>query len=189
MIAVFDNFIKDQQLLDEIAAENTFFNDPGIYKYWRGWWTTAPKNVKQKLIQYIWQTELPIHISAEIHGFEYWTGVQSAENSNHYDHLVLHLDDDVNYREKTGNRMFPFLGCVYYPAGSEFEGGDLAIYTDGLEKTPELIKAKSNRLVIFNPGEVVHCVQTVTKGTRRAIAINLWEIEPWSLSRGFIVEE
>ena len=104
-------------------------------------------------------------------------------------YLELHLDDDVVYRQQTGNRMFPVLGCVYYPPGFEFEGGDLAIYTDGEGKTPELIKTRPNRLVIFNPGEVVHGVQEVTKGTRGAIAINVWAEEPWSVGAGHITLE
>ena len=36
MIAVFDNFIKDQSLLDEIKNDGSFFSDPGKYKYWKG---------------------------------------------------------------------------------------------------------------------------------------------------------
>ena len=32
MIAVFDNFITDQFLLDKIKNDKTFFNDPGVYR-------------------------------------------------------------------------------------------------------------------------------------------------------------
>ena len=41
----------------------------------------------------------------------------------------------------------------------------------------ELIKPKFNRLIIFDAGKL-HAVQEVTQGTRKAIAINLWEIAP-----------
>ena len=115
------------------------------------------------------------------------TGIQSAEDIGHKDHLVLHYDDDVNLREKTGTWSFPLTGCVYYPPGLSFEGGDLAIYTDGEDSTPELIKSRGNRLVIFDPGKVLHCVQKVTKGTRMGIAINLWEVEPWSVQKGYML--
>ena len=104
----------------------------------------------------------------------------------------MHIDDDVNYRNQKdwdGVRLTPIMGCVYYPSGWDFEGGDLAIYTDGTDKDPEIIKAKSNRLIIFNPGQVAHCVLPVTSGRRAAIAINLWDKEPWSVSKGYIVTE
>jgi len=37
MILVIDNFIKDQELLNDIASDSTFFNDPGVYYWWNGW--------------------------------------------------------------------------------------------------------------------------------------------------------
>jgi hypothetical protein len=191
MIAVFDDFIQDETLLNDIAAEgDDFFYPTGKYTYWKGWWAKPASNVKQRLTQYIWGTKFPLsNVNITADGFEYWTGIQSAEMTGRRNYLELHLDDDVVYRQQTGNRMFPVLGCVYYPPGFEFEGGDLAIYTDGEGKTPELIKTRPNRLVIFNPGEVVHGVQEVTKGTRGAIAINVWAEEPWSVGAGHITLE
>ena len=191
MIAVFDDFIQDETLLNDIATEgDDFFYPTGKYTYWKGWWAKPAENVKQRLTQYIWGTKFPLsNVNITADGFEYWTGIQSAEMTGRRNYLELHLDDDVVYRQQTGNRMFPVLGCVYYPPGFEFEGGDLAIYTDGEGKTPELIKTRPNRLVIFNPGEVVHGVQEVTKGTRGAIAINVWAEEPWSVGAGHITLE
>jgi hypothetical protein len=187
MIAVFDDFIKDEDLLRDIAENHDeLFNETGAYKYWKGWWTKPAANVAQRLTEYIWGSNFPLNLSATVDGFEYWSGIQSAEIEGRRDYLELHFDDDVNYRAKTGNRMFPIMGCVYYPVGPQFEGGDLAIYTDGEDKSPELIKTRPNRLVIFNPGEVVHGVQTVTSGTRKAIAINAWSQEPWSVGAGYI---
>lgn len=186
MITVFDNFIQDEQLLKDVANSPELWSETGAYKYWKGWWTSDPSNVAQRLTQYIWGENFPLNIQLEVDGFEYWTGIQSAEIEGRRDYLELHYDDDVNYRKETGNRMLPVLGCVYYPMGASFEGGDLAVYTEGEDKSPELIKAIPNRLVIFNPGQVVHGVQTVTKGTRRGIAINAWAEEPWSVGKGYI---
>jgi hypothetical protein len=187
MIAVFDDFIKDEVLLSESAqSEKELFETTGAYKYWKGWWTKPASNVAQRLTQYIWGDHFPLTMNLQADGFEYWTGIQSAEIEGRRDYLELHFDDDVNYRAETGQRMFPLLGCVYYPIGSEFTGGDLAIYTKGEDDSPELIKALPNRLVIFNPGEVVHGVTKVLSGTRRGIAINLWGVEPWSVANGFI---
>jgi hypothetical protein len=190
MIAVFDDFIQDEQLLNDILKEGENFYVPtGDYKYWKGWWNKPAANIKQRLAEYIWKDNLPIKLSMEVNGFEYWTGLQSAAEDGRRNYLELHFDDDVQYRQKTGNRMFPVLGCVYYPPGFNFKGGDLHIYTDGEENTPEVIKTRPNRLVIFNPGEVVHGVDTVIEGKRGAIAINVWAEEPWSVGQGFIEVE
>lgn len=191
MIAVFDDFIKDETLLKEIAAEgDSFFYPTGKYTYWKGWWTKPAANVKQKLTEYIWGSNFPLsNIKIEADGFEYWTGIQSVDIEGRRNYLELHYDDDVMYRKETGNRMIPVLGCVYYPPGFEFEGGDLRIYTDGEDNSPEVIKTRPNRLVIFKPGEVVHGVSEVTSGTRGAIAINIWAQEPWSVNAGHIILE
>jgi hypothetical protein len=187
MIAVFDDFIKDENLLKEIEeAGDDFFYPTAQYTYWKGWWNNEPKTVKQRLIKYIWKDNLPVNISGNLNGFEHWTGIQRADKNGRRNYLELHLDDDVMYRQKTGNRMFPVFGCVYYPKGFEFEGGELLIYTDGEQKKPEVIKTRPNRLVIFNPGSVIHGVDTVTKGVRGAIAINAWAEEPWSVANGHI---
>ena len=76
--------------------------------------------------------------------------------------------------------MSPVSGTVFDPGTEEFEGGDLASYTDVTDATPEIIKAKPNRLIIFGAGDYVHAVQPITKGTRHAIAINLWAKEPYT---------
>lgn len=187
MIAVFDDFIKDQTLLDDIQQNHAeLFTSTGDYRYWKGWWSSPAKNIAQRLTEYIWGEAFPLNMNIQVDGFEYWSGIQSAEIDGRRDYLELHYDDDVHYRKETGNRMFPIIGCVYYPEGSTFTGGDLAIYTNGEEDSPELIKTKGNRLVIFNPGEVVHGVTKVLSGTRHAIAINAWAEEPWSVANGFI---
>jgi hypothetical protein len=187
MIAVFDDFIQDQDLLNTIAREGeSFFVPTGDYKYWKGWWSKDAVNTKQRLAQYIWGDNFPLKLNLEVDGFEYWTGLQTALEDGRRNYLEMHYDDDVHLREKTGERMFPILGCVYYPPGFDFKGGDLLVYTDGESNTPDRIKTRPNRLVIFNPGEVAHCVDTVTEGVRGAIAINIWGQEPWSVGQGFI---
>ena len=43
MIIVIDNFVKDRVLLDKIQNDSNFFNDPGEYYWWDGWWN-SPTN-------------------------------------------------------------------------------------------------------------------------------------------------
>ena len=192
MIAVFDNFVKDQQLLADIQANySDIFKDPGVYKYWDGWWNTPANNVTKRLIEYVWGENCPITGSFTIDGFEYWTGIQTANSVDQRwkDNLQIHFDKDEAWWKKTDEVVSPVIGSVYYPAGQDFDGGDLVIYTEGRDSTPEVVKAKPNRFVIFQAGQDLHAVEQVTRGVRRAIAINLWENEPYSKQIGELVIE
>ena len=55
-----------------------------------------------------------------------------------------------------------------YIKNIENSNNDEYIYNEILKRT------KFNRLVIFDAGQL-HAVTPVTKGTRKAIAINLWD--------------
>lgn len=191
MIAVFDNFIEDPDLLKEIQEDQTFFNDPGVYYWWNAWFNTPADTLKKRLIEYIWKDNCPVRKSFNIAGFEYWTGIQTADTESRFkNNLGNHYDKDEAWFKKTGEIVTPVIGTVYYPAGQDFVGGDLAVYTDGSDNPPEIVKAKPNRLIIFQAGQDVHEVLPVTEGTRHAIAINLWAEEPYSKQVGeFAIEQ
>lgn len=192
MIAVFDNFIQDENLLKEIQDNyDDIFKDPGKYKYWNGWWNNPANNTTKKIIQYVWGENCPISKSYSINGFEYWTGIQTAKDvdTRWNDELPIHFDKDEAWWKETGEVVSPIIGSVYYPAGQDFDGGELSVYTDGRDSTPEVVKAKPNRFVIFKAGHDLHMVNTVTRGTRNAIAINLWEKEPYSKQKGILIIE
>ena len=187
MIAVFDNFL-DESLLNKIKNDPTFFANPGEYNWWAGWFNQAnnvPFTLKHKLIESIWCSKNPIREVYDISGFEYWTGIQTANPElGHKDILANHYDKDEAWFKKTGEISTPVIGTVFYPGIEEFTGGELAIYTDGVDEKPEIIKAKPNRLIIFNAGEYVHEVLRVKSGTRHAIAINLWKNVPYGVESG-----
>ena len=194
MIAVFDNFIKDEKLLKEIETNyQDIFKDPGNYKWWSGWWKAKPINTTQKIIEYVWGENCPITEVFGIDGFEYWTGHQSAAtvDDGWGDDLPIHFDKDEAWWEEKGEVVSPVIGSVYYPPFQDFDGGELAIYGEGQgpESTPEIIKAKPNRFIIFRAGQDPHTVMQVTRGTRNAIAINLWENEPYSKQIGKLLIE
>ena len=192
MIAVFDNFIQDEILLKEIEDNySDIFKDPGNYKFWNGWWNTQANNTTKKVIQYVWGDNCPISQVFSIDGFEYWTGIQTAANIDDgwSDNLNLHFDKDEAWWKETGEVVSPVIGSVYYPPGQDFDGGDLAVYTDGQDSTPEIVKAKPNRFIIFRAGHDLHTVKQVTRGIRNAIAINLWEKEPYSKQKGILTIE
>ena len=193
MIIAIDNFVKDESLLEEIKKDKLFFANPGEYYFWNGWWNETIVEVpttKQRLIEYIWGEHCPINEVFNVSGFEYWTGIQTANPElGHKNNLGIHFDKDEAWFQKTGEIKSPVIGTVYYPDVEDFEGGDLAIYTDGTDKSPEIIKAKPNRLIIFDAGNVPHEVLEVIKGTRHAIAINLWSEFPYSVEVGAFKSE
>lgn len=189
MILVIDNFIKDKVLLDKIKSDKTFFSNVGQYYWWPGWWTSDVNTIKKELIQYIWADNCPISESFSIAGFEYWTGIQSAEENGFKNDLGIHIDKDEALFKDVGEIDSPVIGTVYYTEQEEFEGGMLEVYTNGLDSEPERVYAKPNRLIIFDAGKVSHRVSTVTKGTRKAIAINLWSNEPYAKQNGNLLIE
>ena len=198
MIAIFDDFITDKDLLLEIQKNKAeLFKDPGVFKWYNGWWNTpiaTKDSIAKKIIQYAWGNSCPISQSFAVDGFEYWTGIQKAKNTDGTttgwnDFLEPHFDKDEAWHKKTGKIVTPIIGSIYYPEGQEFEGGELHIFTDGADKPPEIVKAKPNRFIIFQAGQHVHAVKTVTKGTRYAIAINLWENAPYSKQTGKLTIE
>ena len=191
MIVVIDDFIKDENLLKAIREDEKFFQDPGVYYWWDGWWNSPADTTKKALMEYMWRYKSPLYYGYQISGLEYWTGIQTAESQvGHKNNLERHFDKDEAWFEKTGEIVGPVIGTVYYPGETkEFEGGDLLIYTEGVDKSPEVVKALPNRLIIFDAGSVVHEVSPVTSGTRKAIAVNLWTSVPYSEQVGAFKHE
>ena len=164
---IFDNFIKNTDLLEAIN-EDKDFNKPG-YMWWPGWGTSWPDTVKKQIITTIWCGNPIIDIKDTI-GFEYWVNTMESGQDK-----KIHFDKD----EASKTLISPLIGCIYYPREEEFGGGFLEIYE---EKEPTRIKAKFNRLIIFDVGRIPHAVSTVTGGTRTSMAINLWNKKPSHLN-------
>lgn len=184
---VIDDFIKDESLLEEIQNDPTFFADVGCYYWWDGWWNSPAKTTRQKVVQYLWQN-VPLNIHTL--GLEYWTGMTrpgdgktSVHNGITY-HLAPHYDKDEGLFAKTGEILCGQVGSVFYPSpeNDECEGGHLKIWEPNYsENAYELIKPKFNRFVVFDIS-CVHAVLEVTKGVRKAIAINLWDQYPTNIN-------
>lgn len=191
---IVDDFIKDESLLKELQDDKTFFNENGKYKWWGGPWSSEASNLKERLIQEIWihnsPWDFPRYNSISLEGFEYWTGRYSPD-TQHPSTLDLHLDKDEALWQSTLNTgvpilSIPIMGSVYYPIEMDIDGGYLEIFSNGEDKEPERVAAKHNRLIIFPAGEHPHRVTEVTRGTRSAIAINLWNTIPDGLNPDLI---
>ena len=198
---VIDDFIKDKNLLKEIDESEDFWKFG--YSWWSGWKDTPATTLRHKLIEYIYRYNpwLSMNIKGYGQGFEHWVGIQTpdTEQPNTWGKkwaLAPHQDKDEDFWENhpTGRNRgdsiesmrFPLLGTVFYTQAPE-EGGYLQIWNTwdinevstnpDVRNSYQLIKPKRNRLVIFNAGHL-HAVQSVKKGTRKAIAINLWDPKP-----------
>lgn len=178
---IIDNFVKDQELLDEIQDDPGFFRRNGQYMWWDGWWNTRATSPKQRLIEYIWAHNCPLDTSFIISGFEYWTNEFEAGTDNHK--LDLHFDKDEELWESEKVLSTPIIGTVFYPLPMDIDGGYLEIQSKEGDLI-ERVQAKYNRLIIFPAGEYPHRVTEVTRGKRSAIAINLWEEQPLGVTNG-----
>ena len=186
---IIDNFIRDLDLLYSFE-DVSFWQDPGIYR-WVDNPIRQPITLEEKLISYIWQENCPLNFDLlNTEGFEYWTGVFEAgdrkevkDSDGNFYHLFKHHDKDEEEWKSTGTVLSPKIGTVFYPhrENQEVLGGELKIWetqdTD-IDNIPfELLLPKHNRLVLFD-ASYIHAVTMITQGTRRAIAINLWESKP-----------
>ena len=186
---IIDNFIRDLDLLYSFE-DDSFWQDPGIYR-WVDNPIAQPTTLEEKLISYIWQENCPLNINlSSISGFEHWTGIFKAgdrkerkDSDGNFYHLFKHCDKDEKEWENSGTILSPKIGTVFYPhrENQEVLGGELKIWEtkeSDIESVPyELLLPKHNRLVLFDASHI-HAVTMGTQGTRRAIAINLWESKP-----------
>ena len=185
---VIDNFVQDENLLkrirESLTQENSeFLGSHGNYAWYEGWWNRKPETLREELIEYIWGTHCPLKEDLKVEGFEHWTGIQSASDQTKEDHLKQHFDKDEDLWHFTGEVKRPVIGTVYYPIEHDIDGGALQVwntYELDYDAGYEQIHPKPNRLIIFDAGQL-HRVQQVTRGTRYAIAINLWDYKPLTI--------
>ena len=194
-LIVHDNFIDDWSLINRIKNDKDFWK-MGYY-WWDGWWQSETTTLRHELIEFIYKDYCPFPIKGHGKGFEHWVGITTPEDEmkealGQKWALAPHQDKDEDYwvnHPKGKNRgdhqdsiKTPMLGTVYYAEAPE-EGGHLKIWEEYdfhkiTEDTPyELIKPRENRLIVFDAGRI-HAVEPVTKGIRKAVAINLWDPKP-----------
>jgi len=178
---IIDGFVRDTDLLRQIQQSEEFWKLG--YHWYEGWWSKVATTLRQHLITYIWRDRCPMQDSISLSGFEHWVGVYNANETVSNDggdfSLISHFDKDEKLWDTTGEVVTPKMGTIFYPdpCNDEMEGGYLKVWkthnTD-FNAPYELIEAKYNRLIIFDASQL-HAVTPVTKGTRKAIAINLWD--------------
>jgi len=168
---VIDNFIKDQNLIEEIKSDNQFFpqNMGDIenigkynnyfhdteadcyapYMFWDGWWNSPADTLRKKVIKKIWSNEsfLPFPID-EVCGFEYWTRT-SLEGQ----YLDIHVDEDSFAYEKDRTFNAPSYGCVWYGFAQSPDPGFLELHEGWIEGSPTDALERENVDKIKSPPE------------------------------------
>lgn len=166
------------------------------YMFWDGWWRSPANTLKKRIIKLIWENHLPKQ-QEEILGFEYWTRTYSPGQ-----YLDLHVDEDTFLYAKDKTFSGPIMGSVYYGCDNP-DGGFLEIHPKaiqnglknvleqgnlkefiGTDEQKERIRYKSNRLIIFNAGHILHNTTPAKSGIRQVMIINVWDKEtpPLALS-------
>jgi hypothetical protein len=200
----------DKEIFEQVKDDKSFF--PGImqdgeriasevnsyhseqascyapYMFWTGWWISPAKTIKQKVIQSIWENNLPCATS-EVLGFEYWTRTFGPGQF-----LGPHVDEDTFLYQEHKMYNGPEVGCVYYgPSAEKVVGGFLELFENKLEfgtvnalewenlqdkldpiEMRERIAFRENRLVIFDAGRVIHQTSPCLSGVRNVMVINVW---------------
>lgn len=202
---IIDDFL-DSPLLDEVQNDETFWGDEGTFCWYPGWWNQAPANTRERLLTEIWsKPELWKLVTEPIEGFEHWVGIRSPNDTHTPEWLIKnlpsvkdkawalapHIDKDEGLFAKNGSvEVNPVIGTVFYPWPHKVEGGYLRIWQSQYDSKGnkiaelnydapyELVEPKFNRLIIFPNFKELHAVEPITKGERRAIAINLWARKP-----------
>tara|TARA_Y100001963_G_C6788253_1_gene454107 strand:+ start:1444 stop:2049 length:606 start_codon:yes stop_codon:yes gene_type:complete len=194
---IIDDYL-DEDFLKELSEDKEFWKIG--YQWWNGWWSSPVENNRHKLIKKVWG-KVPSEITlygGPVAGFEHWVGITSPDGDmkevwGEKWSLAPHTDKDEKYWEEhprgklKGNHAdsfkHPIFGTIFYVEEPE-EGGYLKYWSQGEhwrdidENTPcECIRPKKNRLIIFDASKT-HAVTAVTKGIRKAVAINLWGEKP-----------
>lgn len=186
-----DSFFPESMGSDErLAAElNSYHYEKSScfapYMFWDGWWSSPANTLRKKVVQSIWENNLPCD-SSEILGIEYWTRTYLPGQ-----YLDVHVDEDTFLSSKTFSG--PLTGSIWYGVDNQ-DGGFVEIYnksilTDGDEmaieaeninkllvpvEERERIAYKGNRVIIFDTGHVIHGTTPAKSGIRQVMVTNVW---------------
>jgi hypothetical protein len=157
------------------------------YMFWDGWWASPANTLRKKVVQAIWENNLPCDTS-EILGIEYWTRTYLPGQ-----YLDVHVDEDTFLYQESKVFSGPLTGSILYGVDNH-DGGFVEIYNKAILKDGDLmaieadkinallapveererIAYKGNRLIIFDTGHVVHGTTPAKSGIRQVMVTNVW---------------
>ena len=165
-LSLWDNLVRDPAQAAAIARVHEDFRliDRATFH----WYARPlgkpgnPDNPLEELAELVIARVQPYRLA----GVEYWTNSLATGESMH-----PHVDKDEKLYWSTKEFRHPYISTVYYPAQAPYEGGELVI------NNQNLIKPLPNQLIAFR-GTLPHGVQRIKSGSRRSIALNLWDRTP-----------
>jgi hypothetical protein len=157
------------------------------YMFWDGWWSTPANTLRKRVVQAIWEDNLPCDTS-EILGIEYWTRTYLPGQ-----YLDVHVDEDTFLYQESKTFSGPLTGSIFYGLDNQ-DGGFVEIYNKAILKDGEKlaiesenintllvpveererIAYKGNRVIIFDTGHVVHGTTPAKSGIRQVMVTNVW---------------
>jgi hypothetical protein len=157
------------------------------YMFWDGWWSTPANTLRKRVVQAIWEDNLPCDTS-EILGIEYWTRTYLPGQ-----YLDVHVDEDTFLYQESKTFSGPLTGSIFYGLDNQ-DGGFVEIYNKAILKDGEKlaiesenintllvpveererIAYKGNRVIIFDAGHVVHGTTPAKSGIRQVMVTNVW---------------
>lgn len=181
-VSIIDDALSPS-MVNALAEDETLRGPKFESAFWAGWERHQAGTLLQNAIEQIWHVLLR-DLEPPRAGFEYWTRYADGEAGG--GELSPHQDKDEELMNVTGITRSPRVGCVFYIAASDLEGGELEVFSDGLESPPISVEPRSNRLVVFDSGGLWHRVRKMRRGTRLALVTNVWDVHPVGLDTGDI---
>ena len=161
---------------------------------------SKPKTIKEKLVDYILKESG--FLTEDIKGIEHWTHLMSPKDTITIGdkkikvgtYLEWHTNKDEILNEVDKYLIHPVASFIYFPIDEDFEGGyleisslkesdlnpeivksndDMLSFVSKFKSDYERIKAKYNRLIIFDSSHL-HRVTQVTKGVRWSFTFDIW---------------
>jgi hypothetical protein len=154
-VLVIDDFIKDENLINLIKEDKTFFPDNmeevenigesnnyfhngqsscyAPYMFWDGWLSSSANTLRKKVVKLIWEYpgSLPFPVE-DVCGFEYWCRTFKKDQ-----YLGVHVDEDTFAYAHDRTFNAPAYGAIWYGFSECSEGGFLEIHKNKIIGSPE----------------------------------------------------
>lgn len=196
---VFDDFISDENIIRQINEprthdEKNFWR--GEFDLYKGWEKSGTGCLVHEFIKHIFTDNRLESQNAGVNFYEFWTNTINPQNvqERHGEAWGMspHFDkDECLYRYKDIYHH-PKIGIVYY-GSKDIErvvGGEFCFWPEvdtsfdlreevALPSNYKVVSPVFNRLILFDASKL-HGVKEVEFGTRKVIAVNLWEEKPFN---------
>ena len=196
---VLDDFVRDENIIRKINDPQTHDEKnfwQGEFDLYKGWEEVGTGCFVHEFIKYIFTDDRLKNQNVGVKFYEFWTNSLGPQNiKNSYDEtwgMLPHFDKDESLLKYKNKYHHPKIGIVYYGSKDieDVVGGEFCFWPeidtsfDLCEEVPlpsdyKVVSPLFNRLVLFDSSKL-HGVKEIEFGTRKVIAVNLWEEKPFN---------